>query len=439
MNRKESLVALTPMCVAGLGLNIISQAIWWLDGPVDAAVLEQAAGDIHRRHEALHSRYVVSGPAAGHAIVPADPGRPLFRVLPDALTDAAAVDVMRELLPPPLRIEDGEVWRWLLIRSAESGRSLLAIGVDHTAFDAKSAGIVAGDLSVAYAARLAGQAPVFASRVASMAEIAAEHHEQLASVDLDAQRDYWRDEFRGVQHCYLPDRSPAVRPRGIGPVAEPVVTFSPAQLAAWRAYGRAHGMTDFAWLCAVFIYALVEAGAPEDTGLMFGIGNRGSELIDRSVTCRVVMAFLRPNGPARQGGNLLVRTHEAFNQAMANMEGRLSPADVPAAVGLSPAEFPVLQALPHVVDVERSGLTITLGNVVGTPAAEFSTWHTAPADISIQPTHSTGDKEVRIKIAIRTDAYPASLPERICELVTQVIADGPDRLEQQTSAARLAR
>lgn len=431
MTQKESLVPLTPMCANGLGLNIISQVIWWLDGAFDVAVLEQAVGDVHRRHESLYARYVVSGPAAGHAIVPADPGKPLFRVLPDAPTDAAAVDAIRELGPQPVRIEDGQVWRWLLVRSAESGRSLLAVGVDHTAFDGRSAGIVVEDLSAAYAARLAGHAPAFASRAATMAEIAAEHHEQLASIDLDAQREFWLEELRGVPHCYLPGRSAAVRPHGLGPVAEPVISFTPAQLEPWRGYARAHGMTDFAWLCAVFTDALIGLGAPADVGMMFGIGNRGSDLIDHSVTCRVVMAFLRPNGPARRGGNLLARTRDAFNQAMANMEGRLSHPEIPAAVGLSPEEFPVLQALPHIVDVESLASTIKLGSATGSTAREFSRWHTAPADISIQPVHGRPEEDVRIKVATRTDAYPADLADRICELVTKVIADGPERLEQR--------
>jgi len=428
------LVALTPMQVAGIGMDIVASNVWWIDGRVDPDALGRAATDVHRRHQALHARYVTSGPALGYAILPADPGSAKFIHLPDAETDAAAVVAARATLDRPFRIDEGDVWRCVLISSAASGRSILGVAADHTAYDGPSGAIIARELAAAYDARRAGRAPEFGEPVASLAQIESEYHQQLASTDIDTQRQYWRDEFRGLQPCYFPDRSSEYRPHGTGPVAEPVFMLGPAQLASWQAYGRAKGMTPFVWFAAAYTQALIGAGAPQDPGIMFGIANHSSDLVDRSVTCRVIFAFLRPNGPTRSGSNLLARTHDAYNGAMAALEGRLSHEEIPEAVGRSAAEFPMLQALPHVMFLEGAARTIKLGDASGTVAEEFAEWGTGPADLSTAVTYLPATNEMVIKVPVRIDAYPAELADQIGDLLLEIIAAGPEQLEKSTTA-----
>lgn len=428
------LVALTPIQALSAGLGIVSHHVWWLEGELDPQALRLAAADVHRRHQALWARYVTSGPAVGFAMVPSDPGEPELHWLPEAGSDAAAVADLRPVLLAPLRIEDGVVWRLVLIRSAQSGRHLFAVGCDHTAFDGTSAGIVTRELDIAYRARSAGQEPDFGPPAATLAEIGEEYAAQLASTDLGAQREYWLAEFDGVQPCYFPGRSQAQRPAGTGPVAEPTFTFTPDQLAAWHDYGQARGMTIFVWLAAALTRAVIQAGAPQDIGFMFGIAYRGSDLVFRSVTCRMIFAMLRPGGPARKGGNLLARTHDAYVQAMANAEGRLVHDEISGAIGKSETEFPVLQALPHVVVLESPARTIRLGAATGYSAPEFGAWGTGPADLSVEIVHGTADDDVVMKIASRTDAYPADLAGQIGALFCEVIRGGPELLEQQTAS-----
>jgi mycobactin peptide synthetase MbtE len=434
-SRGSGLIELTPMMAAGAGMGIMSDVVWWLDGLVDDVTLERAATDIHLRHEALQACYVTSGPALGYAVLPAAPGTPEFLRLPVAETDAAAVDALRAALAAPLHIEDGHVWRCVLAASTASGRCLFAISVDHTAFDGRSAGIVARELSIAYAARAAGREPDFGAPAATLAQIGAEYREQLASTDLDAQREYWRGEFSGVPACYLPGHSSEVRPRGIGPVAEPVFTIEAARTAPWREYARGRGMTGFVWLAAAYTQTLIDLGAPLDLGFMFGIANRGSDMMERSVTCRVKFAFLRPNSPARvaASSDILARANDAYNHAMANMEGCLGHEEIPAAVGSTPGEFPMLQALPHVINLDGAARTIKLGDVTGTAAPEFTEWGTGPADISTEITHGADAQDIRVKVAVRTDAYPADLADQIGERLSGIITEGPGRLAQRTT------
>jgi hypothetical protein len=190
----DELVAITPIQAETVPQKIVVQAAWWFDGELDAAALESAVTDIHRRHQALHARYL-SGPELGLAEVPADPGRPAFHRLDDAADDRAASDAVGQTLRLPLRTGQGEIWRCVVVRSGQSGRSLFGLAVDHSGFDGRSMNILTSELAVAYSARAAGNPPQWPGRTASLAEMACDFRNQLRSADIAAQRQFWLDEL----------------------------------------------------------------------------------------------------------------------------------------------------------------------------------------------------------------------------------------------------
>jgi len=408
----------------------MSDLAWWLDGWVDETALERAATDVHRRHQALHARYIVSGPEVGHAVLPAEPGRAQFHGLPLARTDAAATDAVRAVLTQPLRLDDGEVWRCALSRSSASGRGLFGVVAHHAAFDGWSARILAAELSTAYAARVAGTEPEFGAPVASLAQFDAGYRQQLAAADLDAQRQYWLGEFRGMHPCHLPGRSPEPAANA-GPVTAPGFAVEPAQLRPWETYGRSRGMTAFEWVAAAYAEALIRAGAQRDLGLVFPTANRGSELIDRSITCRVGVACLRPNGPSRQGRHLLARMHDAYTKAMAATDLLLDPAEIARAVGNPPPGTPLLQGIP-ILAYQDALPAIKLGDATGKITPVFGRWDKSSVDLytEVQPRSAGG---MDLNVVLRTDLYPAGLADDIGRLLLEIIREGPGLLEQRTA------
>lgn len=426
----SGLVRLTPMQAKVVHREIVSDLAWWLDGGVDENALERAASDVHRRHQVLHARYVAVGPQTGHATIPADPGSAQFRYLPPAQTDTGATDAIRAVLTQPLRIDDGKVWRCALVRSDESARSLFGVVVHHAAFDGWSARILAAELSTAYAARVAGTEPEFGAPVASLAQFDLAYRQQLAAIDLEAQRRYWLGEFRGLDPCRLPCRNP--EPAGpAGPVTAPAFEVAAAQLRPWETYGRGKGMTAFIWVAAAYAEALIRAGAQRDLGLVFPTANRGNDLIDRSITCRVGVACLRPNGPSRQGRHLLARTHDAYNRAMAATDLLLDPAEIAHAVGNPPPGTPLLQGIP-ILTYQDALPTIKLGEVSGTITPVFGRWDRSSVDLytEVRPGPAGG---LSLNVVLRTDLYPAHLADHIGRLFLEIITEGPDQLEQRTA------
>lgn len=427
-----TLVALTPMQAAMVPTPLVSEVAWWIDGPVDVDALELAAGDVQRRHQSLYARYIVSGPAMGHAMVPAEAGAVQFHRLPPADTDAAAAGAVRAVLAQPLQIEDGEVWRCAVVRSTATGYSLFGVFAHQAAFDGWSASILAADLSTAYAARVAGTEPLFAAPTASLAEYEAGYRQQVAAIDIAAQRQYWRGEFHDLQPSYLPGRT--TEPAGpVGPVASPAFTVEPAHLLPWEAYGRSKGMTAFVWIAAAYTEALIRAGAAPDLGLMVTTANRGNELFDRTITCRIGPACLRPNGPTRNGQHLLARMHEAYTNAMGAMDLLLNTAEVSRAAGLSPTDPPRLQAMPFIV-YQDPIQALRLGDAMVTLAPEFgpTTPEFAFIDLRLHVQRRSAG-ELRVTMVVRSDLYPAELASDIGRLFLDVIRDGPAALEQRTA------
>lgn len=426
-----ALVAITPRQATTVPTEIVVTIAWWFDGEIDDAALESAASDIHRRHQALHARYLAA-PDLGLAEVPADPGQAEFHRLPQEDNDTATFDALMRTLQQPLRLGEGEVWRCAIVRSGQSGRTLFGAAVHHAGFDGRSLAILTGELSAAYSARAAGTVPQWPGRVASLAEMAADYRHQLATQDADAQRRYWRDELREIQACHLAGRNEASAPF-TGPALEHVFTVRKAQLRIWEDYASANGMSSSVAIVAAYVQAIIRAGGPRDIVLLIGMANWSGEVIDRTITNRVAPIFLRPNAPFRSGPHILARMRDSYKRAMAARDIFLDPKEY---ADLFPGERSEGRSLPSLF-YEIPSLTynsypgLRLGGVTGSFAPELRVWDGNSRDLfaEVEP----GPEGLSIHLVVRTDRYEASVGDRLCQHWSDIISDGPERLELETA------
>lgn len=423
----SALVAITPMQAAVVPTEIVSEVAWWFDGAIDDAALASAASDIHRRHQALHARYL-TGSDLGLAELPAEPGQAQFHLLPAEDSDAATTDALWQALRKPLQLGVGEVWRCAIARSGSSGRTLFGIAAHHAGFDGQSLDILTKELSAAYSARAAGITPTWPERVASLAEMAADYRRQLAGQDLDAQRRHWRNEFSELPPCRFPGRNDAPVPFS-GPASAPAFAVPNAQLRAWEDYGRANGMPTSAGMAAAFAEAISRAGGPRDIGLMVPYVNQSTEVIARSITNRMGIICLRPNSPSRSGPNILARMQDSYRQAMAARDVFLDPKEVGQIVSDKESNAVVLGGTPYLL--YNTVPTLTLGSVVGAIAPEQLGWSASNVDLMLEVV--PGSEGLRLHMIVRTDIYEASLADRLSQHFIDIVGNGPERLALETA------
>ena len=292
-----------------------------LSGPVDAAALELALGDVADRHQSLRTVFDVAD------------GVPWQRVLDPA--DAAVALTLREVgasdLDDGVRAAAGYVFdlagepplrAWLFSTGAED--HVFTLVVHHSAADGWSMAPLWRDLSLAYRARLAGTAPEFRPLAIQYADYALRQREFVES-DPDGlfgkQVDYWRGALAG-----LPEEvtAPADRPRSAqaGRRGAAVAFDVPAELhAGLVALAREHGATVFMVLQAGLAALLHRLGAGEDIAVGSPIAGRTDEALDDAVGFFANTLVLRTDvSGAPTFAELVVRSRAGCLDAYENQE-----------------------------------------------------------------------------------------------------------------------
>ena len=256
-----------------------------LSGELDAGALQAALADVAGRHEVLRT------------VFPADGGQPYQQILDPA-------GLQRELEPVPVGADElaavvagicGEAFdlaagvplRARLLRLG-AGEHVLVVVIHHIATDGWSAGPLARDLSLAYAARRQGQVPGWVPLAVQYADYAIWQRELLGDPGdpgslMARQVAWWREALDGMPEELA---LPASRPRPPVPTHRGITAalVVPARVhAGLVALARGQGVTMFMVIQAGLAVLLGRLGAGTDIPVGSPVAGRTDEALDELV------------------------------------------------------------------------------------------------------------------------------------------------------------
>ncbi|MEU9252082.1 amino acid adenylation domain-containing protein [Streptomyces sp. NPDC048270] len=298
-----------------------------LTGPLDAAALERALGDVAARHESLRTVFGEHDGVPYQRVLP-EPPAPLLTVTDRPVGELVghtfdlAVDVplhaylRRESPEGPESSESSE----------PSEEHVLLLVMHHIASDGWSLRPLFRDLAEAYTARLGGEPPVWEPLPVQYADYTLWQYRTLgADTDpqspLSRQLDYWRQALAG-----LPDELelPLDRPRP--PVAGHRGDVVPLELdadlhARLAELAAASGATLFMVLQAAYATLLHRFGAGDDLPIGTPLAGRLDPALDELVGFFASTLVLRTDLAGRPTfAELLARVRDADLAAYAHQE-----------------------------------------------------------------------------------------------------------------------
>ncbi|MBB5867085.1 amino acid adenylation domain-containing protein/thioester reductase-like protein [Allocatelliglobosispora scoriae] len=295
-----------------------------LHGPVDAAALDAAFGDIVDRHETLRTVFPVTGGEPHQKILPTGthpkldvidwPGTELADLV--AELNRAAYQPFDLATEPQLRVA-------LYHRCDETGADehVLLIVLHHIVSDGWSIGPLLGDLATAYAARTGGTAPHWDDLDVQYADYTLWQRELLGDESdpdsvISRQLAFWTQTLAGApEELPLPtDRPrPATRTHTAGLVP---FRLDAALHQALADLAQAHGATLFMVLQAAVAALLTRHGSGNDILTGTPVAGRTDEALDKLVGFFV--------------NTLVVRTDTAGDPTFAELLARVRTASLAA-------------------------------------------------------------------------------------------------------------
>ncbi len=286
-----------------------------LTGPLDAAALEAALGDVVARHESLRTVFDAHDGVPHQRILPAPPA-PLLTVTDRPVQELTGhtFDLARDV---PLHA---------YLRPEAPDEHVLLLVMHHIASDGWSLRPLFRDLADAYTARLGGEAPVGEPLPVQYADYTLWQYRLLgADTDpqsqLSRQLDHWRQALAD-----LPDELPLPldRPRPAAPShrGDVVPLELDADLHARLAeLAAGHGATLFMVLQAAYATLLHRFGAGEDLPIGTPLAGRLDPALDELVGFFANTLVLRTDLTGRPDfAELLARVREADLAAYAHQD-----------------------------------------------------------------------------------------------------------------------
>ncbi len=370
-----------------------------LTGPLDAAALRAAAGELVARHESLHTTFeMVDGrgiqvlrPDAAPQWTAAD-----VSDVPEAQREERARDLVRAEMGRPYDFGNGPLVRVLLVKLS-AAEHICVLGMHHIVTDGWSMGIAAREWGELYAARVEQRDVKLPDAAVQYPDFAAWQRARLEEGELlTEQLDWWRERLAGLEPLELPtDRPrPAVRSSA---GASQLFEVPATTLIGIKELARRRGATLFMALTAAVDVLLARYSGQQDIAVGTSSSGRSLPELEQLVGFLVNTVVLRAQvDPDMSFGDLLGQVKETVLDAFAHEDvpfDRLVEALQPerdtsrtplvqASVVLqnAPADsaaFPSVEATEYLLDRDASLLDLTLefeerdGKLIG--LVEYST------------------------------------------------------------------
>ncbi|MFD4152395.1 amino acid adenylation domain-containing protein [Streptomyces hydrogenans] len=328
-----------------------------LRGPLDADALRAALDASVARHETLRSRYPAT--EDGRPLLVVDPPGPAAFTLVEAAGEAAAERIVDEAAAVPFDLEDGPLFRSLLVRLADDDHVLLLL-VHHSVSDGWSSEVLLGEVLRSYAARVSGAPDPLPELAVQYGDFALWQRERLSGERLAAELAHWGRELGGVEPLELAFSRPRP-PRQTFEGAGYAFSVDRSLLDRLTALGDRHDATPHMVLLAAFQVLLSRYGGRRDFAVGSPVAGRSEPELEPLVGMFVNVLAL----PARLEGDpsfteLVRRTRETCLDAYAHQElpfaQLVSELNVPRDVSRPPVFQAVLAVQNYAVQRDDTAL-----------------------------------------------------------------------------------
>ncbi|MEV6353306.1 non-ribosomal peptide synthetase/MFS transporter [Streptomyces hydrogenans] len=332
-----------------------------LRGPLDTDALRAALDASVARHETLRSRYPAT--EDGRPLLVVDPPGPAAFTLVEAADEATAERIVDEAAAVPFDLEEGPLFRSLLVRLADDDHVLLLL-VHHSVSDGWSSEVLLGEVLRSYAARAAGAPDPLPELAVQYGDFALWQRERLSGERLAAELAHWGRELGGVEPLELAFSRPRP-PRQTFEGAGYAFSVDRPLLDRLTALGDRHDATPHMVLLAAFQILLSRYGGRRDFAVGSPVAGRPEPELEPLVGMFVNVLAL----PARLEGDpsfaeLVRRTRETCLDAYAHQElpfaQLVSELNVPRDVSRPPVFQAVLAVQNYAVQRDDTGLELPL-------------------------------------------------------------------------------